>query len=177
MAHIPEIEFSDWYYWSNRDSILHRHLPGVYAIALFKNSLPPDGPADPLTKSVIYIGEASKSLRIRWGAFDKAAFNLNAQSKRARKYREIGIFSSRDVIYVTAMSSSPLQWGDWDAERLARDSDAPAKDVKAFLRHIEANVPAKEKGPLNKAWVKYVERKLLFEFVHKWRFLPLCNRE
>ena len=80
------------------------------------------------------------------------------------------------------MTSSPLLWRDW-----AQVSDEDLKNFglsqgvieelnqdKVFL---EWDATAREKGPLNRAWIKLVERKLLFEFTLLRGDLPACNKE
>lgn len=45
------------------------------------------------------------------------------------------------------------------------------------LKQAMESAPAKKKGPLNGAWVKFVERRLLLDFCMKWGQLADCNKE
>ncbi len=69
---LPEVVFSKWVQWKNRDVLPDINCPGVYMLAKFRTV--PNGTADPLDKNIIYFGETGRSLKTRWRQFDRAAF-------------------------------------------------------------------------------------------------------
>lgn len=175
-SQLPEISFSAWLRWSDKATLPDRNKPGVYLIGRFANC-PPAGTADSSGDYVVYIGEASKSLMARWRAFDKAAFGpLTGKKRAAETHGRLGP-TTRDEFYLATMPSSPLQWNDQDEQAMAAQLGKPLPLVRQFRKEQESNVPARDKinGPLNKAWIMYVERKLILDFVLKWKRLPVCN--
>lgn len=135
-----------------------------------------------MIKQVIYIGETGAGLSGRWSTFERAAFGKGGSHAGGNTYREAHYPNPQGALYIAAMTSSPLQWRNW-----AQISDNDLKDIglsqgaieelnqdRVFL---ERDATAREKGPLNKAWLKFVERKLLFEFTLIWGNLPVCNKE
>lgn len=66
---------SPWLKWPVADKV---RQPGVYVLAhLIK---PPSGPADHTHQNVVYIGESSKPLHIRWRAFHRSAQQKDRRS-------------------------------------------------------------------------------------------------
>jgi len=182
---LPPIVFSPWLAWSARKGYEHRRLPGVYLLARFEHSEPPAGNADPLAAEVIAIGETSSTLAARWRQFDREAFGEGDLHSVASRYRTKGYPVPDTALYAAAMPSSPLQWKKWagisDDElinRFAAAGHEATKEDIAELRKIgESSGNRKSKGPENTAWVKFVERKLLLEYVLRWDKLPECNGE
>ena len=106
MKELLDIQFSHWYEWEKRESFQDGHLPGVYVIASFDDVAVPDGPGDPLDPHVIYIGEASRTLRQRWKDFEDAAFDPTSTTRRAKKYRIIFSGLNKNSLFTAAMTSS-----------------------------------------------------------------------
>ncbi|MFH1750550.1 MAG: hypothetical protein ABH863_02635 [Candidatus Micrarchaeota archaeon] len=69
---LPKISFSKWHPWKERAKIVGIELPGVYILAIFRHRLPKV--ANPLDKSVIYIGETTgQNFRKRWRQFNHSS--------------------------------------------------------------------------------------------------------
>ncbi len=136
----PEIQLSHWQHWTHRTSIeLVRTSPGLYVLAQFSGEAVPIGPADPLAKQVIYIGETcDNSLMGRWQQFAGSAFKGRPGHSGGESYRrEIG--DQGEGLYVAAM---------------------PVKKLDENIRPL---------------FIRYVERKIIWEFAKKWGKAPLCN--
>ena len=177
MGDLPVIQFSHWYEWDKRESFQDGHLPGVYVIASFDGVAVPDGPGDPLDSHVIYIGEASRTLHQRWKAFEDSAFDPTTKGRRAKKYRIIFSGLNKDSLFTAAMTSSHVQWIGLTAEDIAQRLGIPLAEAQRKFRQFETRTSAKDKGVKNKAWVKLVERLLLFRYIHRWDKLPVGNSE
>ena len=178
---IPTIEFSDWFRQCNRKSIPGKNLPGVYLIARFEDQEPPVGSADALDSSIVYIGETSKKLSDRLRSFSNTVDSIprNNLGKHPGGLTYLDEFGPNEerAIYLSVMPSSHLQWDEWDEEQLAAKYSMPIAKIRRLLKGWETEASAKDKGPKNRAWVKFVERKLLLDFVMKWDNLPKCNKE
>jgi hypothetical protein len=89
--------FSPWVNLSNWESLISRKEDrgGVYIFARFEDS-PPSGPADPLDRRVVYIGQSSKSFKSHWILFYRGLrFPIETKynpSKYPRALRYISIF-------------------------------------------------------------------------------------
>lgn len=166
------IRFGAWVSWQDRNSQSDKNLPGIYVIGHFENQTPPNGAADPLDPNIIYIGEGRRKLSSRWNAFDKATFGRTNETRR-----EAPNITDPSRLFVAFMTSSPLQWLDWDEDSLAKKQNITVEEVRRLLRQYETTAGAKEKGALNGAWIKFVERKLILDFLLKWDKLPDCNKE
>jgi len=84
---LPEVTFSKWYRWSDRNSIEGSKNPGVYLLAKFERSPPSSGPANPLQDEIVYIGETCASLRRRWCQFNNSAFRNGKGHSGGYTYR------------------------------------------------------------------------------------------
>jgi len=167
---LPPIVFSEWFPWLKRNEMPSCYLPGIYLLARFVDSPPETGRADPLSSRIVVIGETSTSLRVRWNQFDSAAFREGRGShSEGHRYREKRYPNAMEALYVAAMPSSPLFWRRW--------TSTGDEELAQFEKYLELLAPAKVKGPLNRAWIKFVERKLILDFVLKWGVLPECNAE
>ena len=133
------IVFTSWTRWADRASLKNVRSPGVYILAHFRKV--PSGPANPLAKQVIYIGETcSNSLIGRWRQFDRAALQGKHGHSGGITYRdEIGGKGGR--LYVAAVRVPNLG---------------------------ESALPY---------FIRYVERRLIWEFYQKWAAPPRCNRK
>lgn len=184
---LPPIVFSEWTPWVKRNEVPGCNWPGVYLLARFTDSPAEQGKADPLSPHIVLIGESRKSLRGRWNQFHGAAFRGGKGShSEGHRYREKQYPQAMEALHVAAMPSSPLQWRGWaslDDEELAqmlsgqKGEVVSTEDVRQFKRYLESSAPAREKGALNGVWIKFVERKLILDFVLKWGSLPECNAE
>ncbi len=173
----PPIHFSPWVPWRVRNQKEDKNLPGVYLISRYDSQDPPKGEADPLDSHIVYIGEATRKLKARWDSFNKATFFKTANTRRVTPN-----VSTEDVLFVGYM---PVRESDrrysksLDAERqrlLSQDPASKAK-VETYIKSQQRKSPAKEKDPVSLAWIKLVERQLIFEFCRKWGHLPECNKE
>jgi hypothetical protein len=179
VGRLPVIKFSQWFPWKNRNTVSGKSLPGVYLLARFEDRDTPSERADPLDQHIVYIGETSRPLSTRWNDFNREAFGGGAPHSGATTYREKQYPDTEGALYLAAMPSPPSQWRVWasmpEAE-LRRFSVSP-EELQQLKRGLDEKAPAKRKGPLNGAWVKFVERKVLLDFVLKWDKLPDCNKE
>ena len=70
----PPIRFSPWVPWTERAFIPGSSDHGVYLLAHFGRRTVPKGPASPLDKHIVYIGETHKqALLKRWRNFATSA--------------------------------------------------------------------------------------------------------
>lgn len=176
---LPPIVFSSWVPWTKRIEIPRSNLPGVYLIARFPEP-PQEKEADPLSQQIVVIGQTRRSLLGRWTQFHAAAFGLGGNHSEGDRYRKKDYPDAMNALYVAAMPTSPLQWKDWathNDENLAKMLSTSSDEIRKFKKYIESSASAKTKGVVNGAWIMYVERKLLLQFVLKWGKLPECNAE
>jgi hypothetical protein len=91
-----------------------------------------------------------------------------------------------DALFVAVSPQSALDWDYWISnsnEDIARQlsiggEDAVSiEDVIRYKEWFEQDAPAKLKGEMNCAWIKYVERKLLLDYAIRHQKLPECNAE
>src|SRR4030042_3927871 len=81
-----EITFSPWVNWVNRNNLEgEEDKGGVYLFSRFERE-PNLGSADPLDKSVIYIGQSSKAFKNRWELFDEGLRNPMLVKDKPNKY-------------------------------------------------------------------------------------------
>lgn len=179
LSSLPTIVFSSWIHWTKRAEIPRSNFPGVYLLARFLEPQP-EKEADPLSQQIVVIGQTRRSLLGRWAQFHAAAFGAGGNHSEGDRYREKNYPDPIKALYVAAMPSSPLQWRDWagqDDETLAKLLKTSADEVRKFKKYIESSASARTKGVFNAAWILYVERYLLLQFVLKWSKLPECNAE
>jgi hypothetical protein len=176
----PTIQFSNWHTWADRNLLPDRHLPGVYLIAKFHHASNLNLPADPLDENVIYIGEAADQMISRWRSFDNAVFG-KVKNRRAKAYAERFADITASDLFLAIIGSSPLQWESGTTEDYAKQLSSqfrrPLEEIQEWLKYRETAASAEEKGVLNQAWVKFVERKLIFDYVRRWGKLPAGNSE
>jgi hypothetical protein len=81
------ISFSPWVNSASWNSLAggKEDQGGVYLFAKFEHE-PPLGPADSLEKSVVYIGQSSKSFKSRWHLFFKGLENPTEAKSNPNKY-------------------------------------------------------------------------------------------
>lgn len=133
---LPEIEFSHWYLWKERNNIKNSKEPGVYMLA--KLVTVPSGNANSLDNNIIYFGETCRSLKGRWDQFDRSAFQSRPGHSGGRNYRKI-YGDIGQYLYVAAM---------------------PVTIANKTLRS---------------SFIRFLERKLILDFVVKHNRRPRCN--
>ncbi len=104
---IPQIEFSIWFPWDQRNHVPDCELPGVYALAHFQGA--PEGTADPLDPCIRYIGQSCSrgGVRGRLALFDRSARTGKNGHSGGRTYHEkFGAVNSG--LYVSVFSVSRL---------------------------------------------------------------------
>ena len=86
MKAVPQIEFSTWFAWSQRNDLPGCRLPGVYALGHFRRA--PKGVADPLGRRVEYIGQSCGQGGVigRLKLFERAAQTGRANHSGGRTY-------------------------------------------------------------------------------------------
>jgi hypothetical protein len=176
---LPALVFSSWVHWAKRAEIPRSNLPGVYLLARFSEP-PQEKEADPLSQQIVVIGQTRRSLLGRWTQFHAAAFGPGGNHSEGNRYRKKDYPDAMKRLYVAAMPSSPLQWRDWatqNDENLAKMLRTSLDEARKFKKYIESSASARTKGVFNGAWIMYVERYLLLQFVLKWGKLPECNAE
>ena len=186
------INFPDWFQWADRGNTPGNEQPGVYLLARFEDQSKPIGNADPLIENVIYIGQSAQKMINRWKSFDATAFGGRTKKphKGALLYKDLEYQEPLKTLYVASMVSVPQnfksKWDDW-VENPGPIADALNKregirkvtnaEVQKYGNLRRSKPTVKEKGPLNQAWVMYVERKLILDFILRWDRLPTCNRQ
>lgn len=135
----PNVKFSCWKQWNERNSLSDIDFPGVYLLAHFDNA--PDGSADPQDKQIIYFGETcNNSLKGRLQQFHRSAFEGKEQHSGGITYRE-KFGGKGDNLYVAAFPEKILD-----------------KEIRSFF-------------------IRYIERKLIWEYTHKYNERSKCNRK
>ena len=74
-------EMSRWVKWPTLDRV---GRPGVYVLAHLEKV--PRGPADHTVAEVVYIGESSRPLHVRWLAFNRSAISGKKSHSGGRSY-------------------------------------------------------------------------------------------
>jgi hypothetical protein len=148
-APVVPIEFSRWVRWRDRNNLPERNRCGVYLLARFPNTLPvATEQADPFADHVIYIGESCTSLAHRWRQFHRSAFEGKFGHSGGATYRE----KYRDP-------------------QNGRCDDGADLWVSAFVPPVTLD---QDKWSF---FIKYVERKLIWDYVWARSRAPVCNRE
>jgi len=120
---LPRVVFSKWTRWGERTRLNGIQNPGVYALARFTK--PPRGPVELRARNIIYFGETcGNSLRGRWRAFHRSAFEGNRGHSGGRTYRRRFGGKGMRGLYVAAFPVEGL-----------------TKELRAlFIRYIERKV-------------------------------------
>lgn len=74
-------QLSTWVRWPAEEKI---HRPGVYVFAHLDKA--PPGPADHTSENIVYIGETSRTLHVRWLAFNRSANRGKRSHSGGRSY-------------------------------------------------------------------------------------------
>ena len=142
---LPDVVFSKWTRWTARADLDRIDLPGVYILAHF--ATPPPGNADPQAREVIYIGETcARTLKVRWDNFHKAAFDGGNNHSGGKKYRKDFGDNGGDL-FVAAFPVDKL-------------NDELCDELNNKLRPL---------------FIRYVERKLIWEYAEKYLAAPKYN--
>ena len=132
--------FERWVPWAKRNDTTDSGKAGVYLLGRFEAS-PPEV-VEPLSESVIYIGETcDQTLGKRWYQFNRSAFEKAGHSGG-------WTFSAR---YCENCVVEPVGW------------------------LYVAPLPVTIDEPHRSAFIRYVERRLIWEYVQKFNTLPPCN--
>ena len=174
----PEIlEFSEWTPWEERNVIPNINCPGVYLIARFDNDELPVGPAEHMESRIAYIGmtgtRSYKTLRNRWNAFQRSAFQGKSAHAGGNSYRKSKLPQTSEGLFVAAYAHiRPLN-------RLVTGNEVITVDAQKLQDLLDKIGYDPALGnPLNCAWRLYVERRCLFEYaLANNGKLPLCNKE
>ena len=126
----PDIIFSDWILWHQRDNLSELGYPGVYLLAHFETA---PSQVDLQAQEIVYIGETSANLKQRLNQFkaDNHSGGITYRKQYGKRF---------DDLYV---SMFPV---------------ALPKDTAPFF-------------------IRYVERKLLWDYILRWGQPPSCNRK
>jgi len=101
---IPELSFTKWFKWENRDNIPNVQYPGVYLIAITDKLL--EG-IKPQWNDVSYVGMTNSKggLRSRWRQFDRSIRGKSGHSGGKTIYKLLGNYESWPLnLYVASMS-------------------------------------------------------------------------
>src|SRR3989338_5535924 len=101
----PELKFSKWFKWYNRENYEFKKFPGVYAISKSKTQL--ESKEFDWNTDIIYIGMSNDKNGIikRWKFFDNAICGKKGNSHSAgnRIRKEFGSYDNwREELYVAA---------------------------------------------------------------------------
>ena len=168
-----EVEFSEWTPWVRRNSIPNRRSPGIYLIAIFDASNPPNAPAVHTEGRIIYIGmtgtRSFKTLRNRWRAFHRSVFEGKCEHAGCISYRNRKSPPTSEGLYVAAFPHVRPLIQLKEGEQMVEVSVKYLEELKRIVREDPAL-----SDPLNCAWRLYVERRCLFEYAlantgQQWR--------
>ena len=156
-----KIQFSRWYKWCSirkRPAVIP-NTPGVYIIA---EKADPNTVPDPISENVIYIGQSMK-LRARLQAFDRTC-----DGKRGH--------AGGRTLRASRFNNNPpgSQW-----ESLRNDLSIafwrPDYDTSPSVPETSIASPENLARDLKQARIRFVEAKLLLDFVLENSQLPECN--
>lgn len=99
---IPELNFSCWYAWENRNQYSLINFPGVYQISISNKEL--EGTV-PSFSDVVYIGMTKhQSLSSRLGQFNNSIMGGEGHGPAKRIYRNKGNYENwTEGLYVSAI--------------------------------------------------------------------------
>jgi hypothetical protein len=110
--------FSNWMPWVSRKNFPNCKQPGVYLLAHFEQ--PPLGPADPLSKEIVYIGETcDQDLAKRWRQFNRSASTGLKAHSGGRTYHA-NRSSRMDQLFVAAFIPETKDFPDLQIRFLER---------------------------------------------------------
>jgi hypothetical protein len=172
--------FSRWYPWSERARfIANRWQAGVYALARFPNGSP-TGAADPLDAAIVYIGETcTRTLDTRWKEFDGSAFaQRNGHSGGWEYWRR---YVASEAEHAAGRAVETTQANDAPPPRVA--PDARAGLYVAGFTVISRPLFDPDDNALRRtqlyvsAFIRYAERRLIWEYLLARGTCPSCNRK
>ncbi len=165
-----EIRFSPWVNWVNRNSCAgkgKKDIGGVYLFARFEHE-PPPAPADPLEKSVVYIGQSSRrTFKSRWNPFDRALKNPRKAKGRAKRYIDLfGPDPSPPYVATLPVQELVRAFLKIGCSCSLLDLDASGAEVgNDFLDEIDDLL------------VKYMERRLILLCAAQHGHRPVLNKD
>ncbi len=107
----PEVVFTAWKRWDERENIENAERTGVYLLAHFPGRPPNRSePACPLDDHIVYIGEAHKqTLRKRWSDFNRSAQTGKRGHAGGRTYHD-RFGRVQGHLYVAASAPDKRDW-------------------------------------------------------------------
>ena len=157
--------FAPWVRWANKSSLPDRSKSGVYIIGRFENE-PPLGPADPLDKGVVYIGESSTArLQNRWRSFERSV-RSKGKHRGGKRYKEM-FGEDLSVAYISTLPGDRLMKAFLKLDSCSfldiSASDAKVDGTDELLREIDDLI------------IKYMERRLILLHSLANGRRPACN--
>ena len=101
---LPELKFSDWYKWDNRNQYVLKGYPGVYLISITDN--PRLEGSSPEWKDVVYIGMTNSmgGLTSRWSQFLNGIRGKPGHSGGKTIFENMGNYDNwKEHLFVAAM--------------------------------------------------------------------------
>jgi hypothetical protein len=160
--------FTPWASWANRNSLADKDKSGVYLIGRFDQP-PPVGPADPLEKNIVYIGESSGGrFQGRWRAFARSAFKGSGRHRGGKRYKEI-FGGDSSVLYVSSLSCEGLM------KALLGFDTCSLLDIDAS--HAKLGITDEALPEIDSPLIKYMERRLILLYSLAHGCKPPCNAD
>jgi len=164
-----EIRFSPWVSWVNRNNLAGKgkaDMGGVYLFARFEHE-PTLALADPLEKSIVYIGQSSRrTFKSRWDPFERY-LKANKGKGRAKRYREL-FGGDLSHLYVSTLPFTELL--------RAFLKLAPCSFLDINCSSAEVVVTDKfEFTNVDDLLIKYVERRLILLYALHHGYRPILN--
>jgi len=148
----PRIKFSRWKPWKERDTIKEKKSPGVYLLAHFRRS--PRGRTNRYAEEIVYIGISNKSLGDRLASFHRTAFKDGTGHKGARTYRSRKNFNT-----------------------FKNRENTRRRQKVLYVATFPVNPKKTSDDTLRKCFIRYVERKLIWDYCKEHARRPKCNLE
>lgn len=168
-----EIAFSHWTRWTERLSLEGIEFPGVYLLAHIDAI--PAGPANPQEEQIFYIGESHDgSLRRRLESFDRILSSGGGRGRHSGGKTYLKAFGTqKDNIHVAVFPVRPDSTLQKTVEEFIeiKQMKINQSDRKRLIKEVR-----KEYDKLGPLFIKYVERKLIWEYACRWKAAPKCNR-
>jgi hypothetical protein len=173
-----EISFSPWVNLANWNDLVSNEEEdkgGIYLFARFEREPHVDS-ANPLDKSVIYVGQSSKgTFKGRWNLFYEGLKNptlVQANPKkypRARRYIEyFGPDSSLQSLYVASLSYQNL------GKVLLKIGKCSLFDIDPSIAEVDITNPDFH---ILDSLIKYIERRLILLYTLHHGYRPFLNED
>ena len=160
--------FTPWVAWVDRNKQPESDKPGVYLIGRFKEQ-PPAGPANPLDKRVIYIGEsAAGRQKGRWRSFARTAFKNTGKHGGGKKFKEL-FGDDSSMVYVSFITDEDLIREMWKK----RANSTLGLDKSQWKATVTNDIFIE----IAELVIKYEERRLILQYALLHGHRPLCNAD